>query len=236
MVKKFECLKCGNCCKNFGSNESFSGLPLFEWEKQDFESLAKEKKIKLEITSTNTLFDKKSKQYVCLTYSMKNQPCPFLSNNMCSNYEKRPIVCRSFPLARNPIIDDEPIGMNCFMHCPNFNPRLFLQENLQMGEGKNLPISELKISGEYKKIFGEKILVYEAMHSNIWKYIKDKIRELEEEEIVDFENVKINPSPFKNISFFDFLVKINNISEKEKQDIISQLISYEKTKKLLFLN
>lgn len=236
MVRNFECLKCGNCCRNFGSDGSFSGLPLFEWEKEEFEKIAKEKKINLEIKPTNILFDKMSKEYVCLTFSMKNQPCPFLKNNVCSIYEKRPIVCRSFPLARNPMIDDENLGMNCFMHCPNFNAKLFLEENFGINANKTFSISESKILEEYKKVFGENTLVYEAMHSKVWEYIKEEIIDLEEEEIVEFENVKENQVPDNVFSFFDFLVKINKLNPKEKDELVSKLKNYEHIKKILFLN
>lgn len=236
MINHFECLKCGDCCKNFGSNDSFSGLPLFEWEKKEFERLAKERGIFLNINSTNIIYDKKSKTYVNISYFMENQPCPFLKDNQCAVYEKRPIVCRSFPLARNPVIDDEHLGLNCFMHCSNFNSNLFLKEKLKIKENKSFLIKEKKFIEEYKKFFGETVLIYESIHSNIWKYVKKKIIELEGNNITSFKDVKeILGNKQKIIPFFEFLVKINNITEKEKREIITHLLSEEKAKERLFL-
>lgn len=234
MVKNFECLKCGKCCKNFGSNSSFSGLPLFEWEKEEFEKLAKEKGICLKISPTNVIYDKKSKTYVNISYFMENQPCPFLKENKCSIYQKRPIVCRSFPLARNPLIDNEPLGINCFMHCPNFNSKLFLKENLKIERNKNLLIKESKIIREYRKVFGRNILVYEAIHSKIWEYVKERIEELEEKGTTCFEDVKEKDN-IKTIPFFEFLSTKNKITQKGKQEIICNLLNEEKAKNRLFI-
>ncbi len=236
MINKFECLKCGACCKNFGSNGSFSGLPIFEWEKQEFEKFAKEKAIYLNINPSNIIYDKKSKTYVNISYFMKNQPCPFLKDNKCSIYNHRPIVCRSFPLARNPLIDNEPLSRSCFMHCPNFNSESFLKENLGIDENNSFMIEENKLIKEYQKFFGENILIYEAIHTRLSKYIKETINKLEEEQITSFENVSLDEKDkFDTIPFFEFLVKINYLDEIKKKEIIDNLLNEEKAKEKLFL-
>jgi len=182
------------------------------------------------------MFDKNSGLYTCITFGMENQPCPFLKNNTCSIYEKRPIVCRSFPLAKSPT-ESETFDLSYFIHCPNFNSKLFLTENFNLKEGEPYSISNQKVLEEYLKIFGEETLINQEIHHIIGIYIQEKIEEMISDNIIDLK--KVNKKDYLNhipIPLFEFLVKKAILSQKEKEEIISKLTSYEHVKKLLFLN
>jgi Fe-S-cluster containining protein len=145
---KFECKKCGKCCTIIKNNEkSMGGLPLFEWEKEELEKIALENGIKLMIGPTDLVFDKKSNSYICINFSLKQEPCVFLKDNKCSIYEKRPFICRYFPLAQSPLIirEDKSLDISSFLHCHSFDANKFLKENFEIDEGKPLKITKNKL-------------------------------------------------------------------------------------------
>lgn len=80
--KEIDCTKCANCCKQIKvilSLKDISGLQKGTGlSKQQFE----------------TKFIKKGKNG---DYSFKKTPCPFLKDNLCTQYDFRPYACRSFP-------------------------------------------------------------------------------------------------------------------------------------------
>jgi len=107
-MQKFECLKCGNCCRNLGIiNRSSIDLPCFkgnkllllstpvltmqDWEKSLFSSE--------NIAPCHVFFDLKNNQIIVMDYTLKNvKDCPnLLSDNTCKIYEKRLLICRGFP-------------------------------------------------------------------------------------------------------------------------------------------
>ena len=83
-----ECERCGKCCSHLRVRESEAGLTLFPDEVHLFPAdmvrphLAKGK------DSPTTIF----------TYQHTENVCIHLKNNMCSVYEERPLMCRSFPV------------------------------------------------------------------------------------------------------------------------------------------
>lgn len=109
--EKFVCLKCADCCKDFGNNfknriPSISGnciwyskprLPLWDWEIHHFP--------KESIVPMVMLFDLKNEKSIIYQYTLNLQPCPMLNKkNRCLIYKDRPIVCKYFPC---PIGDTE---------------------------------------------------------------------------------------------------------------------------------
>jgi Fe-S-cluster containining protein len=83
IFKKYDCLKCANCCKTTS--------PIFR--KVDIDRISKSlgmKSIEFE------------KQYLKIDeeddYVLKESPCSFLnSDNTCSIYEVRPLACKEYP-------------------------------------------------------------------------------------------------------------------------------------------
>ncbi len=115
-VKTFECLCCGECCQSFlsdGYRDKKIGefdeqrpfiinlnrlyLPFFDWEIDDFLQELKKINSTRKIVLGKVSFDLKSERTIVHNYTLDGQDCPFLSNNKCNIYEKRPIICKQFP-------------------------------------------------------------------------------------------------------------------------------------------
>jgi Fe-S-cluster containining protein len=80
---EIDCKTCANCCKQV--------QPVLDQE--DIEKLAKSLGIPIEQFKIQYLVkDEESKKFV-----FKKKPCPFLKDNLCSQYIYRPKDCVSFP-------------------------------------------------------------------------------------------------------------------------------------------
>lgn len=110
-LPKFECTKCGNCCKNLVGSEQDkldltppcyigSGpmvilnqptLLLHPWEIDLFPID--------NVIPLNVLFDIKNNQTIVLNYTLNVKSCPLLDDNgSCKIYNDRPLVCRIYPM------------------------------------------------------------------------------------------------------------------------------------------
>jgi len=94
-LKKFQCLKCGSCCKA-------SHISLLPHELTILKRLAEKLRTRLEVGFDYTVYDKRSNSRIVLTYYMMlndDNTCPFLTDdNLCSiHYIYKPLVCRAFP-------------------------------------------------------------------------------------------------------------------------------------------
>ncbi|MDD2777801.1 MAG: YkgJ family cysteine cluster protein, partial [Methanocellales archaeon] len=115
-VKTFKCLRCGECCQNFISDEYWDKkigefdeqcpfiislnrlyLPLSDWEVDGFLQELKKINSTRKIVPGDVSFDLKSERTIVYNYTLDGQNCPFFSNNKCNIYEKRLIACRQFP-------------------------------------------------------------------------------------------------------------------------------------------
>lgn len=219
---KFECKKCGWCCKNFSQNKGISGLPLFEWEKDKFEKLAEKKGIKLYFQPTDLIFDKRSGKHICITFSMENEPCPFLENNQCSIYSERPIVCRSFPLAKSPLLPSRKgvLDLSGFMKCKHFDNEQFMIHELGLEkEGKGVKLDKSFLVKKYSEVYGDEPLIYSSIKQIIEMFIDDSIKNLINEKKVKFRKVskfdfyKFTPTPIFN--FFVIKGLMNEIAREE---------------------
>jgi len=80
---KIDCKICGNCCKEV--------LPVLN--KRDVKRLSNELKISVDVFKEKYLIKRENNEGI--TFNKK--PCPFLNNNICSQYKYRPENCRSYP-------------------------------------------------------------------------------------------------------------------------------------------
>ena len=201
---KFECRKCGFCCKKFGKGK---GLPLWEWEVEKIKNAASEKNISVNIKPISAFFDKKSKIAFCMGYAMFNEPCPFLENNSCSIYLIMPIVCRVFPLAKTPFFSkDKEVNFDKFAHCQNFDHRLFIDNYTQYGNIKKMSPKETK--KDYREAYGE---CYDYCFQNdmIGDYLQRIINDLIEKGRIKLRKInELDYEKYKIYSFSEFLEKI----------------------------
>lgn len=154
-IKKFVCLKCGNCCKELiGSEQNnlefdypcFIGngpvimfskptLSILDWEKDIFP-----KEI---LIPQNVVFDMKSNKTIIFNFTLKTDSCPLLNmDNLCSQYEKRPISCKSFPHPYQRM-ESEGIPSNSYGLC---KAEIRLQELNEMMGFKKIDSEKMKIN------------------------------------------------------------------------------------------
>jgi Fe-S-cluster containining protein len=215
---KFKCKKCSCCCRKFGGGDGAKEphLPIFEWEVEIIKKIAKERGINLDIRPSDVFLDKKSDTAFCCMYGLFNEPCNFLKENKCSIYEKRPLVCRMFPLFCTPEFAANGFNLGCFWKCQNFNNAALIE--YLKGKTKGESIKELK------KIYGNS---YENCFkgSFIRREIEERIIRYSRENLIDL--VKLEPKEYekyKIIPFFGFLVKRNIIDEDQKKILILKFL------------
>jgi len=80
---EIDCKQCANCCR-------------------EIQPILSEEDIRLFSKGVGLSVDKFTAQYLAPVknsseLSFKRQPCPFLKENLCVNYEHRPRDCRSYP-------------------------------------------------------------------------------------------------------------------------------------------
>ena len=85
---QIDCTKCANCCKQI--------TPILDQE--DIEKLS---------GSTGISISQFKKQYLVEDENgegrrFNTRPCPFLRNNLCTQYDRRPKDCQSFPHLHKP--------------------------------------------------------------------------------------------------------------------------------------
>ena len=104
---KFECLKCGECCRNirgrieeedkeFIKTNFFGKMPIiqifpienmslsiWEWEAKKLKKRAEELGIDASIKPFRVLFDLNKNESVIISYFLDHDNCPFLENNAC---------------------------------------------------------------------------------------------------------------------------------------------------------
>jgi Fe-S-cluster containining protein len=88
---KFKCSRCGACCRNLLTDEFgvLSGLSLTEEEICFFDS---------ELIKPNMGLGN-GKSINIITYQLNQSVCPHIDEkNKCKIYEKRPLVCQSYPV------------------------------------------------------------------------------------------------------------------------------------------
>jgi len=111
-----DCKQCGRCCTGFW----FNNVPLLEGDQDKIISVCKSKEEFQEITD---LMDFNDKKIVALKES-----CKFLKENKCSIYQKRPSVCKMFPI----MVEDTIIINVCCLAGLELYTKLAVKNNLAL--------------------------------------------------------------------------------------------------------
>ena len=85
-----DCMQCANCCRSLQ----------MEFKKSEIHAIAKT------LGQSMEAFQKQS-----MSEGKVNPPCPMLNGKLCSIYENRPDVCRSFPHLEQPEFTARLIGV-----------------------------------------------------------------------------------------------------------------------------
>jgi uncharacterized protein len=114
---EIDCTKCGNCCKKVS--------PLLK--ESDIKKLSDS--LGMSIAEFKKKFLKKTDEGDC---TFRRLPCPFLENNICSQYKYRPKDCGSYPHLHKKDFVFRLIGViNNYSICPIvFNVYELLKERI----------------------------------------------------------------------------------------------------------
>jgi len=83
VLSQIDCKNCGNCCREIYPSFDLQDLQKIAQAMQLSQDQFKDKYLKT---------DKEPGRFVT-----KVKPCPFLKNNICTQYENRPKSCQSYP-------------------------------------------------------------------------------------------------------------------------------------------
>ncbi len=104
--RKIDCTKCANCCKVLRP----------EFEEEDIKRFAEGMQVDKEDLKEGYCEKVKGEKG---KYIFKEEPCPFLRNNKCINYQHRPEVCASFPFLHKTEFSSRLLGIIQFYPiCP----------------------------------------------------------------------------------------------------------------------
>lgn len=227
METKFECKKCGHCCKHLDEGGATNKLPLWEWEVERLKDLAEEKGIQLIIEPVDLILDKKTNRAICTQFYLK-APCPFLKENKCIIYKDRPLVCKAFPMVNNPYFSKEIINLD-IGNCNGLVYRDFtlaIKGNL---DNDKTFMKKQEAAKRYRKFFGDEIFINSFLVGQIDTYTKQIIRDLLQDKKIKprklskFDYYKYTPTPF-----FEFLIIKGLMNEEGKEYLIKELTNYNK--------
>ena len=117
-----DCTQCANCCRSLQT----------EFKKSELHTIAK---------TLGQSIEAFEKQF--MTEGSVNPPCPMLDGKLCSIYENRPEVCRSYPHLEQPHFTTRLMGViDNVAICPiAFNAYEELKTKLRWSQGRrNRPI------------------------------------------------------------------------------------------------
>mgnify|MGYP001584456444 CR=1 FL=1 len=219
---KFQCQKCGECCKNYERIEG-GGVHLFEWEKNKLEQHAKTLGINLELQPFSIF--KVGKVYVAYHYIIKNA-CPFFEDNSCMIYNNRPSTCKTFPInffMYDPI--ENIFRFEFVPGCTAFDKSLKKELLEKQDDAKE----HLKILRDY---FGKEIVLsaYQNQHTiNKFGYIL-KFK-LNAGELIQYSNIpKEEREKLTIYPLFTFCKKNNILSRTQIKSIIEEHNNLEDVK------
>ena len=93
---EFQCQRCAKCCRNLleSKNDFLRGLPLTEKEAQLFPKEIVSPKLGIGLNEATEI----------VLYQLNINCCPHINeNNECKIYDKRPLMCQSFPIVAGSI-------------------------------------------------------------------------------------------------------------------------------------
>ncbi|MEK6968571.1 MAG: YkgJ family cysteine cluster protein [Nanoarchaeota archaeon] len=213
-IPVFECHKCGNCCKSvYRSTEFHDGFFVTDSEADWLRKEAKEKGISLSLKAQVGIADKISKKYIVTLWKVNHDSCPFFKEGLCSAYEKRPLICRSFPVVSTGLHDGQPMVRS--LVCPQ-------EQSTVMPEKQPTKIAIETLTKRYANNFHSAFLM-EDLQMDERGVVDDLIKG-------NVINSRTEKGAFKEISLYDFLEEIGAAGNERKAIIQKEIETLEITK------
>lgn len=184
-IKKFQCIKCGKCCKNLkqvNENIPYKGLLIFEWEAHILTQKAQDLGIKISILTGHSFYDQKSNQLIVLHWVLNHENCPFLSErNECLIYEDRPLICKLFPIENSGLFErailNQPLVRMDLMGCSQ--KEFFSKLKEEIGDKKTFEEASKRVY----EVFGEHYLA--SLQFDLVNYwIHEQVKEMEAKRLI----------------------------------------------------
>ena len=183
IVDNFDCCRCGRCCTNLRTLSMESGnqklifrvpendkigLPLWQWEADNIRKIVGEQGIEVNIEPLQFFYDMKSEKAVIISWHLNHDSCVFYKPGECTIYEKRPHVCRMFPLISSGIFEFD------FGRRPEFSKTVF---NADFGQKAYETRSQKEFIENMDTYYGSGFIVA-VQNDMINYYIVKKIKHL----------------------------------------------------------
>ena len=149
----FECMQCGTCCKNlfdyYYEDRFMKGLALTPKERNLFSP---------ETVSPDLAVGNRNPEKIIL-YQLNVKNCPYLGeSNLCQIYEKRPLVCRSFPFDSR----DKSFSLKC----PVFGNQVKEEEIFEASDVN----AEVESSAKMNMYLDDRYRRYLKKDSKLWEF------------------------------------------------------------------
>lgn len=223
-IKKFECSKCGNCCRTFSFSDkeempyfdedgliciNHLTLPLYDWEVEVFKNNGKGDLV----VPYKIIFDNKNNRNIVLQYTLSENTCPFLGESSCAVYSNRPSTCRMFPCAirLGEVDKDGKGGIEVFTftnHCFSELSRKEILGMIGLDKDNSSDMGSVRVNKNIYSRYGDlyvHCLVKDIIDKTLMKFVQSLVDNGEIEPAksgypIKFLEKKINNAEFVNIS------------------------------------
>ncbi len=221
MIEKFECTRCGWCCKNLSNVKDFKpgftnsyliapnkpNLFILPWEKQIFP--------KENVVITKIFFDLNNNLSIVLYYGLNTDCCPLIKDNSCSVHDNRALHCIIYPC---PIGDFESLSRGIYGSHEVCEAELPINKLLEMFEIKDMGNSKFnyKPSVLAKKLYERYgvSFIYKTLMEMRVKKITEIMFKLESRGIIKLAR--------KGIDVGQLMSQIKNSKKVDADDFIKE--------------
>lgn len=126
MDKRFNCIRCGKCCKNLllKDEEILRGLTLLPEETSNFPKTSVMPAIGIGTSPDEDDFR-------IFVYQIVNDTCPNLSGKSCKIYDDRPTSCRQYPFSLSFDNTSKNILIGYDLNCPSLKKNLIAKSEAE---------------------------------------------------------------------------------------------------------
>ena len=242
---QFHCKKCGRCCETLGRVKDqieqdrtlltyqlvfppysidiisgYRGLPLIEWEVQKLEKEAEKLNLRINIKPAKVIFDLHRNISLVTGWVLDEKICPFLINQQCRIYDKRPFTCKQYPL----------LGVGYAHHQSGIRPVYYISEQCPQTKDLFFEGSFDELQKGLKSFFGNNIYfscLQAGMHLHqIQLTVNRLVQENKIRPAVLDKGLMKKIKDNRKIGLFEFLISEGVITKEKYSQIIQDIESY----------